>query len=97
MRNLSLRLWRTSAQGIIKECSCRSSSRGRGLRTLHEFTQILINLFKRIPNISYKMCFLAQYDYFLFVFIQRTDVYTGIIIMITCLLMAMLGNGIEIK
>lgn len=31
MRNLSLRLWRTSAQGIIKECSCRSSSRGRGL------------------------------------------------------------------
>lgn len=43
------------------------------------------------------MCFLAQYDYFLFVFIQRTDVYTGIIIMITCLLMAMLGNGIEIK
>lgn len=95
MRNLSLRLWRTSAQGIIKECSCRSSSRGRGLRTLHEFTQILINLFKRIPNISYKTCFLAQYDYFLFVFIQRTDVY--IIIMIICLLMAMLGNGIEIK
>lgn len=41
------------------------------------------------------MCFLAQYDYFLFVFIQRTDVY--IIIMIICLLMAMLGNGIEIK